>query len=66
MKKLEISDPAHNKAVILEKSAAKDTLCSPEYPASYWLALACAMLTSPITAEREAGKEIVRRWWKGD
>ncbi len=66
MKRFEISDPAHNKAVILEKSATKDPICSDEYPASYWLALACAMLTSPINAEREQGKEIVRRWWKSD
>ena len=27
-----------------------------------WLALACALLTSPVKAERESGKELVRKW----
>lgn len=29
-----------------------------------WLALACSLLTSPIKAEREQGKALVREWKK--
>ena len=59
---MEISQPIHDKAVIVEHAAKSDPLCRGDYQATYWLALACSLLTSPVKAEREQGKEMVRRW----
>lgn len=63
--KMTISDPAHNKAVLIEHNVKGDPMVTTDYNATYWLALACSLLTSPIAAEREHGKTLVRRWRGG-
>lgn len=58
---MEITDLRHAQPLAVESAALAD--CDGKaYPATYWLALACCMLTSPVKAEREAEKEITRRW----
>lgn len=58
---MEITDTRHKQALTVE-AAALATCNVKAYTATYWLALACCMLTSPVKAEREAGKVIVRKW----
>ena len=58
---MEITDTRHNQALTVE-AAALAACDGRDYPATYWLALACCMLTSPVKAEREYAKEIVRKW----
>lgn len=58
---MNITDTRHNQALTVE-AAAQAACDGKNYPASYWLALACCMLTSPVKAEREYAKEIVRKW----
>lgn len=52
---MEISAEQREKAVNIERNA----------PSPLWLAQACALLTSPVKTEREAGKELVREWKRG-
>lgn len=58
---MEITDTRHYQALTVE-AAALAACDGKDYPATYWLALACCMLTSPVKAEREAGKILVRKW----
>lgn len=58
---MDITDTRHKQALDVESAALADSAGKP-YPATYWLALACCMLTSPVKAEREAGKALARRW----
>lgn len=58
---MEITDTRHNQAMAVE-SATLAQFAGKEYTATYWLSLACCMLTSPVKAEREYAKEIVRKW----
>lgn len=58
---MNITDTRHNQALAVE-SATLAQFARKEYPATYWLSLACCMLTSPVKAEREYAKEIVRKW----
>lgn len=58
---MEITDTRHNQALTVE-AAARAACDGKDYPATYWLALACCMLTSPVKAEREAGKVLMRKW----
>lgn len=58
---MEITDTRHNQALTVE-AAALAACDGKDYPATYWLALACCTLTSPVKAEREYAKEIVRKW----
>lgn len=53
---MEISAEIREKAINVEKNA----------PSPLWLAQACVLLTSPLKAEREAGKQLVRDWKKGN
>lgn len=61
-----ISNEIHAKACAIERSALEDSYNSPEHMASYWLSLACALLTSTSKEEREKGKQMVRRWKNGN
>lgn len=58
---MEISDKRHNQACAVEASAVSEGN-GKEHEATYWLSLACCLLTSPVKAEREAGKALVKRW----
>ncbi|WP_153132877.1 hypothetical protein [Dechloromonas hortensis] len=58
---MEIPDKRHEQALTVESAAQADS-DGKEYPASYWLSLACCLLTSPVKAERETGKALVKRW----
>lgn len=58
---MNITDTRHAQALAVE-TATLAQFAGKEYPATYWLALACCMLTSPVKAEREYAKEIVRKW----
>ena len=58
---MEIPDLRHAQALVVESAALVDST-GKAYPATYWLSLACCMLTSPVKAEREAGKALVKRW----
>lgn len=58
---MEITDTRHQQALSVELATLAQ-FEGKEYPATYWLALACCMLTSPVKAEREYAKEIVRKW----
>jgi len=58
---MEIPDKRHEQALKVTESATEDST-GKDHPASYWLALACCLLTSPVKAEREAGKALVKRW----
>ena len=58
---MEIPDKRHEQALAVEAAALADST-GKEYPATYWLALACSLLTSPVKAERETGKALVKRW----
>lgn len=53
-----INEKRHGQALEVEKAATEEY----ERTATYWLALACCLLTSPVKAERETGKAIVKRW----
>lgn len=58
---MDVPEIRHTQALAVESAALAD--CDgKDYPASYWLALACCLLTSPVKAEREAGKALVKRW----
>lgn len=56
-----ITDTRHNQALAVE-SATLAQFAGKGYQATYWLSLACCMLTSPVKAEREYAKEMVREW----
>lgn len=58
---MEIPDKRHEQALAVSAAALEDAH-GKETPAEYWLALACCLLTSPVKAEREAGKALVKRW----
>lgn len=58
---MEIPDKRHEQALAVESAALADST-GKEYPASYWLSLACCLLTSPVKTERETGKALVKRW----
>jgi hypothetical protein len=58
---MEIPDKRHEQALAVQFSAYED-VTGKEQEASYWLALACCLLTSPVKAEREQGKALVKRW----
>jgi hypothetical protein len=53
---MEITPEQREKAMQIERNA----------PSPLWLAQACALLTSPVKAERECGKQLVREWKKGN
>jgi hypothetical protein len=58
---MEIPEKRHEQALHVESAALADCH-GKEYPASYWLSLACCLLTSPVKSERESGKALVKRW----
>lgn len=58
---MEIPDKRHEQALTVEEAVISETT-GHDYSATYWLSLACCMLTSPVKAEREAGKALVKRW----
>ena len=57
-----ISDTINAKRQIIEAAAIASPDNKPGQPATYWLSLACCLLTSPVKAERERGKQMVRDW----
>lgn len=58
---MEITDKRHGQALDVERAVTAESQ-GKTHPPSYWLALACCLLTSPVKAERETGKALVKRW----
>lgn len=57
---MELSEIIKAKANLIEAGAAAES--NAVIPPSYHLSIACALLTSPIKAEREQGKQMIRDW----
>jgi hypothetical protein len=58
------TDEKWENAGLLLHGCVNDGELQPERTHREYMALALVLLTSPVKAEREAGKDMVRRWKK--